>query len=252
MMHRKIVERVYRRLLKESKKNVPIENLALFRNTSATETTEGERLGGVYDATVVENFLNSELFDELSEDEREQELLDTIYSAAVAVIQIAHSGEQGYGNCRDAWIVHAAAGPGYGKLVYSVGYELSSSGKLIPDRRSLTSDAINAWMKVKQKSEGEPLDDIENPKTPDKSDDCVVWPVTKGMKSKNKLSDGLGKEYADVVNRAYALGNTEYDTGQMIARDFDVARIAEKKGMKGLMNIFNAAFIKFWKREYRG
>lgn len=46
-----------------------------------------------------------------------------------------------------------------------------------PDRNSLSDDAVNSYVKSAEmgKYNLEPFDDIDNPKTPSDSDDCVVW-----------------------------------------------------------------------------
>jgi hypothetical protein len=87
------------------------------------------------------------------------------------------------GNCNDAWQVYAAAGPGFGKIVYGVGYALSPTGKLIPDRGSVSDSAEAAWEKVSASSrKRKRLDDQRHQHdrvgneyhTDDPSDDCKV------------------------------------------------------------------------------
>jgi hypothetical protein len=76
--------------------------------------------------------------------------------------------------CNDAWQVSSIAGIGYGKLLYGLGYSLVPSGRLMPDRHFSSKRAVNAWTKSSGKMKGYPLDDVENPKTSKKEDDCEV------------------------------------------------------------------------------
>jgi hypothetical protein len=91
------------------------------------------------------------------------------------------------GKCNGAWEVYHSAGPGYGKIVYGMGYALSPSGRLIPDRSSVSSDAFKGWTGAFNSSRPRiPLDDIEHQHqlpgneyhTDDPSDDCSVYDLT--------------------------------------------------------------------------
>lgn len=82
------------------------------------------------------------------------------------------------GNCRGAWQVQSAsADKGYGPLLYDIAMQAAPSGVIMPDRGSTSSDAGNVWQFYDKKRgdvKGLPLDDIDSPKTPPKSDDCTV------------------------------------------------------------------------------
>lgn len=81
--------------------------------------------------------------------------------------------------CNGAWEVSSIAGVGYGKLLYGIGYYLSPRGRIMPDRYYSSKRARDAWTKAAPAMKGYPLDDIENPKTPEKEDDCKVQIPTK-------------------------------------------------------------------------
>jgi hypothetical protein len=104
------------------------------------------------------------------------------------------------GKCNSAWMVYRSAGPGYGKVVYGAGYALSPSGRLIPDRGSVSDDAIGGWKKAFSSGRGRiPLDDIDHQHnvpgneyhTDDPYDDCVVY------------DDESVNGNAEVLNQAY-------------------------------------------------
>lgn len=82
--------------------------------------------------------------------------------------------------CWGAWEVIASAGPGgadIARTVYGLGYALSPSGIIMPDRASVSGAAKAAWARVAGKGGRKvlPLDDITNPKTPDPQDDCRLY-----------------------------------------------------------------------------
>ena len=95
----------------------------------------------------------------------------------------------GGGKCNGAWEVYRSAGPGMGKIVYSVGYALTPNGRLMSDRLSVSDTANSAWMKAYNKSQLKKLplddDDAHNPDgtikydhpnhTEDLGDDCSLY-----------------------------------------------------------------------------
>lgn len=114
--------------------------------------------------------------------------LDVVDSLADNVVKgyISLGSPGSHGNCDGAWIVGRAAGPGYGREVYSVGYALSPNGRLAPDRNGVTDAAYNAWASVWKKSEYKkrPMDDSSHVHalkgneyhTDDPADDCSTYP----------------------------------------------------------------------------
>ena len=97
--------------------------------------------------------------------------------------------KESLGPCNDAWYVSAIAGVGYGADLYGFGYSLVPSGRVMPDRIYSAPRAVNAWTKAGKKTDPEgnpvlrklPLDDIDEPVTPDPEDDCTLQvPRTRG------------------------------------------------------------------------
>jgi hypothetical protein len=93
------------------------------------------------------------------------------------------------GPCNGAWQIYRAVGPGYGKILYGVGYALSPNGQLFPDRGSVSADAQSAWKKVFGGSRGRKrFDDVKhqhsNPEnkyhTDDPGDDCKIYRAANG------------------------------------------------------------------------
>jgi hypothetical protein len=83
--------------------------------------------------------------------------------------------ELGSEPCHGAWSVTQVAGPGYGRILYGLGYNLTPEHRLMPDRDYTSARAGRAWAGAAGKRlRGLPLDDIEDPATPDPSDDCTV------------------------------------------------------------------------------
>lgn len=79
--------------------------------------------------------------------------------------------------CNGAWEVKFSVGPG--AVVYGVGYALSPSGILMPDRRSVSARAVGGWLKQSGRA-NKTLDNVDahdssmdHPNhTDDTSDDC--------------------------------------------------------------------------------
>jgi len=201
-----LLTKIYARLLKESSARTNIAFCALNPDDSEV------RMGVAYDTTKVK--LPSP----------GQELTEAdVLPAIVAVITITEPGAPKF-KCNGAWKVASVAGPG--KLAYGMGYYLSPTHKLIPDRKSLTQDAIDAWEKQYNLStleETQPIDPVDSAgnhleddrfhdehHTPDPSDDCDAWETSE-----------KGYYMANVLNRSYArlaYASAEYDFDAMLAR----------------------------------
>jgi len=86
-------------------------------------------------------------------------------------------------SCRGAWEVIRSAvknkGTGMGSLLYKLAADASPTGKIMPDRRSVSGAAQKVWksaydrMSPKKKEETQ-FDDENNPKTEDPADDCMI------------------------------------------------------------------------------
>jgi len=74
-------------------------------------------------------------------------------------------------NATRIWV--SVATRGYGPLMYDLVMADNPNG-IIPDRSSTSSQAVNVWRHYANDAsiEAKPLDDIDEPKTPDPTDDC--------------------------------------------------------------------------------
>lgn len=161
-----IFKKVLIRLLRESKGSA--DGLAaLTFNTSIGRTAI------LYDPTdLVENF--EEILDP---DQRARFFEDygvaDIVKGVVAVRKVANWA----GKCHGAWQIDYVAGPGWGHILYPIAQALTPEGLLTPDRTSVSDDAASAWEKSLKL--GRPrlkFDNVKDPKTPPKEDDCLIDP----------------------------------------------------------------------------
>lgn len=110
--------------------------------------------------------------------------------------------------CNGAWQVKQifAAQKGMGNIIYDLGYWMSPTGQLTPDRNNLTRYAIDAWVGASQKLSSKLLDDINNPTNSDPNDDCEIWisDVNGSILDYNNREDAkLPPKAADAVNKSY-------------------------------------------------
>ena len=151
-------------------------------------TNAGERTAIIYDYNAL--MLDNDIIKKLMDAARFRSVTNpatqefTTYLAKKIVKGMISVGPPIGGNCNGAWQVLNSAGPGLGKIVYLAGYALSPTGKLIPDRGSVTNSAKAAW--DKQAARGRPrkrLDDKHHQHdkrgneyhTEDRDDDCGVY-----------------------------------------------------------------------------
>lgn len=109
-------------------------------------------------------------------------------AAIVGMIRIsppAYGPNRDENSCRGAWEVVRSGvrsrGTGVGGLLYKLAAAASPTGKLMPDRREVSPHAQNVWASKFNKmpagkKELNVLDDENNAKTEDPSDDCIVHP----------------------------------------------------------------------------
>ena len=104
-----------------------------------------------------------------------------------------------------------AAVKGYGPYMYDV--VMGMEGGLIPDRNSVSDKAKKVWTKYQNRQDvkHKELDDVEHPKTPQKSDDSKVFPGAE----KNPL------------NYSYTISRTP-EAGELMARHEDLIDAVEK------------------------
>lgn len=129
--------------------------------------------------------------------------------------------------CNRAWEVKMSAGPGIGKVVYGVGYALSPSGILIPDRMSVSGPAQGGWSKQGDRKK-KPLDNVDHPPTGSDpfhdehhtektTDDCKTYPSREGLDFLNYSYEAEGWEKGALntlkKNHTAAMGwiDTNYD-----------------------------------------
>jgi hypothetical protein len=175
-----------RKLLKEYIAAVLLESSPDESGLGALVKKEGDEIEVVlfkYDALYsamskrspdedVFNFLKNNIFDCI---------------AGYGVFTLPEKGEA-YG----AYEVTHAAAPGLGKILYGMGYGLSPSGLLMPDRdkNAVSPDADQAWKRASSSRKSMRLDSLPpNNKTKNPEDDAVLHNVP-------------GKEHLDYVYKA--------------------------------------------------
>ena len=266
-----IVEKVCRRLLAENQE-INLENPFTKDDVAfASIDEDGEKTGIAYKPwQIIENVIysyNKFIFDkdpsEIADFPRKRirVLMDAIDNSIIAYISISEPSTDA--KCNDAWEVNFSAGPGQGKLTYAMGYHLSPTGRLIPDRKTLSDDAVNSWKKVRSKSEGIPLDDQDHKSdlfhdkyhTEDPTDDCLTYPIKdiKKIDKLNRRNAGVDFETADAVNRAYAMGDMGYDFDMM--SDVHESTLEKIKtfgfGKQTFMDFLESGTSTFFNKNYR-
>lgn len=122
------------------------------------------------------------------------------------------------GDCNDAMEVKmSAASKGYGPLMYDIVMS-DGDGGLMPDRISTSDKAKNVWKFYSSKRKDvkkTPLDDYDNPKTPDTGDDCQVV-----------------DDKDDVLNYSYDGAGQSGAKSQLLQRHEEVAAQFAENGMK--------------------
>ena len=102
-----------------------------------------------------------------------------------SIVGYAIFGLPDQGEAYGAWEVTHVAGPGYGKILYAIGYALSPHGLLMPDRNQVSPEASMAWKRASTSRKSLKLDDLPpNNKTKTPNDDA-------------KLHQRSGQEYLD-------------------------------------------------------
>ena len=254
---RSLVERVFERLLSESTRGDSYGTCVYMKMLG-----ERMRVAIAYDADKLADALSKKSGDPTSH------LKTTLVDCILGTIMIRATSNQ-TGPCAGAWEVTGSAGPKYGKLVYAMGYYMSPTGRLIPDRFSLSQDAVLAWSKV-DKSSSIPLDDKTHPgpgrepfhdlhHTEDPSDDCLIY--TTGVSGDIAFRNirgirRLDPRYVDAVNRAYAMGTMGYDIDGMRAghERFVSEVLTSELGIssdKDVNDLFDSAGVLFFDEYYK-
>lgn len=131
--------------------------------------------------------------------EAKASLKDAVRASMKGYIQAESPEAAGVrGNCAGAWVIAFSIGKGLGKLLYGMVYAASPKGLVTPDRVTVSSSAYAGWQKASASRKSVPLDDIDNPKTRKKSDDCEFH-----SKEDEDLCGSSNRD-PSVLNRAYA------------------------------------------------
>lgn len=118
-----------------------IEGLAVYVKKDA----EGKKLFGAhatlfYGGTFVETIRRATM----ERAPREAALYEAFEAAIVGVVEVGAIDEDN-GQCLGAWEVKGVAGPGLAEVLYGIGFALSPTGLLSPDRRTVSKKAARVW-----------------------------------------------------------------------------------------------------------
>jgi len=159
---------------KEAKLKTSIEGLA-----AGEIDFKGDKTIVLYDPSTMK-----EAFDDL--ESTNDVILDKMTNAIMGMIRISPPvyGPTGDENsCRGAWeVIRSGArtkGAGVGRLLYQLAASVSPTGKLMPDRREVSTSAAAVWKSKydrmsPKKKDANVFDDESNAKTEDPNDDCMV------------------------------------------------------------------------------
>ena len=91
--------------------------------------------------------------------------------------QVAESNDAAKGPCLGAFIIRSVSvrpRGGWGRLLYYIAMHYSGRRGITSDKEKSSADAVGVWNKLFADSEvkRKVLDDINNPQTPEKEDDC--------------------------------------------------------------------------------
>lgn len=151
--------------------------------------------------------------------------------------------EKKNGRCNDMPVIQASASTakekGWGPLAYELAMVFGYG--LAPDRKSVSASARRVWDVFKNRSDVDrhPFDDMDNPVTPDPSDDCVFH----------------GKDRSDRLNASYTLGPEAASLADRYlrrGRAFEAWFTAECGGSRAkLTMLLSLAFSEMFLRRYR-
>jgi len=144
------------------------------------------------------------------------------------------------GEAHGAYEVTHAAAPGLGKVLYGIGYGVSPSGLLMPDRHAVSMDADQAWKRASRDRKSLKLDDLPpNNKTKNPEDDA-------------ELHDVPGKEHLDYAYQSQgwerSMTNKLISKGETALKELsdDVNRDANV-----LRHVFMSGGKQFFSDQYR-
>ena len=161
---------------------------------------------------------------------------DTIYES---IVGYAVFGPPDKGEAYGAYEVTHVAAPGLGKVLYGMGYALSPSGLLMPDRHAVSPDAAAAWKKASKERESLKLDELPpNNKTKEPDDDA-------------ELHKEKGKEHLDFAYKEQ--GWEKGMSSKIIARgEAAVKDLSEDvdRDKKVLIHVFFSGGTHFFRNQY--
>jgi len=238
-MNRSIYERVVRRLLRESSG----ESQAAF-----VQDLGDLKRAIMYDSSLLlrDPEYVKRMWDEKKNDALVSFFLDTLL-AFIEITTPASAGGNSYGPCAGAWMVSAVAGPGYRDTIYGLGYALSPSGLLVPDRSSVKSRARSAWKRDASSGRARiRLDDREHDHkepgneyhTDDPSDDCKLH-----LDPDNPQLDFAYNVSGEESNLLFTLAGNHEDTMHQFGDPYLIS-VVERHLVK--------AVAPFWNKHYFG
>lgn len=201
-----------RSILKEEEKKLQrsTDSLALMIKRSSG----GDICYALYDANAFVNAFDSAWIDEGEEDTELEKLGIDSMRAMLITGKVSNND----GACYSGRMVKnsASSAPGYGQILYKVALGLEDT--LIPDRRTVSQDAINQWAKISAGKRGnaktQKLDNVKNPKTPQPEDDCKL------------IAKSPEQEFLDF---AYSLDSAPPETQSLVNRHKNIAKEISKK-----------------------
>ena len=244
-MKKTILERVMARLLEEYAINKAMGLGAFVRRDSEFTTAY------VYDTNVLIDYLRyGDEFIDSPHGFEGRELATRLETRKVTkerilkgFIEIKMPGDD-TGPCYDSAVVSLAAGPGFAKEIYGLGYALSPNGLLSSDRSTVSDEATASWKTVAEKGrKRREFDDISLPvdqrRTPDfPDDDCKVH--------KSPEREHLNYAYEA---EGWEKGLLSFLTAQHEATLEDLSGIPNiKREVEGL--IASVAIGEFWRKHY--
>jgi hypothetical protein len=145
MNEKKILKTYIKSVLRENAIAVSNDELAAFISDDYGEDEEGIISAIIYHPMAIlenlETLVSMTNYVEIS-----NWLANNCVKGFIEILESAK--DAGLGPCYDSAVVNRSAGPGYGKVVYGVGYALSPSGKLAPDRENVSNKAKESWGKA--------------------------------------------------------------------------------------------------------
>lgn len=132
-------------------------------------------------------------------------LYDIIEKAVVGYGQFGPV--RGGGKAHGAWEVYKTAGPGFGKIIYNIGYALSPKGLLVPDRKSVSSRASNFWSKEFHEKQKLELDALPPHNLTSGDDDDAILHKYRDEQHLNYAYKATGRE-KPMVNRMLRMGSS--------------------------------------------